>query len=47
VGPVCAVLGVLGFSFKAILVKLAHAWHPIDAPTLLTLRMLSRRRFSS
>jgi drug/metabolite transporter (DMT)-like permease len=34
------VLGVLGFSFKAILIKLAYAWHPIDAVTLLALRML-------
>jgi len=34
------VLGVLGFSFKAILIKLAYAWHPIDAITLLALRML-------
>jgi len=40
VGPLCAVLGVLGFSFKAILIKLAYAWHPVDALTLLTLRML-------
>ncbi len=40
VGPVCSVLGVLGFSFKAILIKLAYAWHPVDAVTLLTLRML-------
>ena len=40
VGPLCAVLGVLGFSFKAILIKLAYAWHPIDAVTLLALRML-------
>jgi hypothetical protein len=40
VGPLCAVLGVLGFSFKAILVKLAYAWHPVDAVTLLALRML-------
>ena len=40
VGPACAVLGVLGFSFKAILIKLAYAWHPIDAITLLALRML-------
>lgn len=40
VGPLCAVLGVLGFSFKAILVKLDYEWHPIDAVTLLTLRML-------
>ena len=34
------VLGVLGFSFKAILIKLAYAWHPVDAVTLLALRML-------
>jgi drug/metabolite transporter (DMT)-like permease len=34
------VLGVLGFSFKAILIKLAYAWHPIDAVTLLALRMI-------
>src|SRR5215470_10262430 len=40
IGPVCAVLGVFGFSFKAILIKLAYAWHPVDALTLLTLRML-------
>jgi len=40
IGPVCAVLGVLGFSFKAILIKLAYAWHPVDAVTLLALRML-------
>ncbi len=35
-----AVVGVLGFSFKAILIKLAYAWEPIDAVTLLTLRMI-------
>jgi drug/metabolite transporter (DMT)-like permease len=40
VGPLCAVLGVLGFSFKAILIKVAYQSHPIDAITLLTLRML-------
>jgi drug/metabolite transporter (DMT)-like permease len=40
IGPLCAVVGVLGFSFKAILIKLAYAWHPVDAITLLTLRML-------
>jgi drug/metabolite transporter (DMT)-like permease len=40
VGPVCAVLGVLGFPFKAILIKLAYAWHPVDAVTLLASRML-------
>ena len=39
IGPVFAVVGVLGFSFKAILIKLAYAWAPIDAVTLLTLRM--------
>ncbi len=31
---------MLGFSFKAILIKLAYAWHPVDAVTLLALRML-------
>jgi drug/metabolite transporter (DMT)-like permease len=40
VGPLCAVVGVLGFSFKAILIKLAYAWTSIDPVTLLTLRML-------
>jgi drug/metabolite transporter (DMT)-like permease len=40
VGPLCAIVGVLGFSFKAILIKLAYAWHPVDAVTLLALRML-------
>jgi drug/metabolite transporter (DMT)-like permease len=40
IGPACAVLGVLGFSFKAILIKLAYAWHPVDPVTLLALRML-------
>ena len=39
-GPACAVLGVLGFAFKAILIKLAYAWSAIDPVTLLTLRML-------
>lgn len=39
-GPLCAVLGVLGFSFKAILIKLAYAAYPVDAVTLLALRML-------
>jgi drug/metabolite transporter (DMT)-like permease len=39
-GPLCAVVGVLGFSFKAILIKLAYKMHPVDAATLLTLRML-------
>ena len=40
IGPLAAVIGVLGFSFKAILIKLAYAWEPIDAVTLLALRML-------
>jgi drug/metabolite transporter (DMT)-like permease len=40
VAPLFAVAGVLGFSFKAILIKLAYAWHPIDAVTLLAMRML-------
>ena len=35
-----AIAGTLGFSFKAILIKLAYAWHPADATTLLALRML-------
>lgn len=40
IGPALAVAGVLGFSFKAILIKLAYAWEPIDAVTLLALRMI-------
>ena len=40
IGPLCAVLGVLGFSFKAILIKLAYRGHPVDAVSLLALRML-------
>jgi drug/metabolite transporter (DMT)-like permease len=41
VGSVFAVIGVLGFSFKAILVKLGYQWHPpLDAVTFLTLRMI-------
>jgi drug/metabolite transporter (DMT)-like permease len=40
IGPLCAVVGVFGFSFKAILVKLAFKSYPIDALTLLTFRML-------
>jgi drug/metabolite transporter (DMT)-like permease len=39
-GPLAAVVGVLGFSFKAILIRLAYASEPIDAVTLLALRML-------
>jgi drug/metabolite transporter (DMT)-like permease len=40
IGPTLAIVGVLGFSFKAILIKLAYAWAPIDAVTLLALRMV-------
>lgn len=39
-GVLLAVVGVLGFSFKAVLVKLAYAAHPVDPVTLLALRML-------
>jgi drug/metabolite transporter (DMT)-like permease len=39
-GPALAVIGVLGFSFKAILVKLAYSMAPVDAVTLLALRMI-------
>jgi drug/metabolite transporter (DMT)-like permease len=39
-GALCAVVGVLGFSFKAILVKLAYASGPVDGTTLLMLRMM-------
>jgi drug/metabolite transporter (DMT)-like permease len=39
-GPLFAILGVLGFSFKAILIKLAYRWAPADPVALLTLRML-------
>ena len=39
-GPMFAVVGVLGFSFKAILVKLAYSLASVDAVTMLTLRML-------
>ena len=39
-GPLLAVLGVLGFSFKAILIKLAYASAPVDPVSLMTLRML-------
>ncbi len=38
--PLFAVFGVLGFSFKAILIKLAYQIDPVDAVTLLALRML-------
>ena len=40
-GALFAILGVLGFSFKAILVKLAYAWDPsMDPVTLLAMRMI-------
>jgi drug/metabolite transporter (DMT)-like permease len=39
-GPAFAVIGILGFSFKAILIKLAYSWAPIDAVALLALRMI-------
>lgn len=38
-GIALAVLAAFGFSFKAIFVKLAYAAAPVDAVTLLTLRM--------
>jgi drug/metabolite transporter (DMT)-like permease len=40
IGPLFAVVGVLGFSFKAILVKLAYLAHPVDPVTLLAWRMI-------
>lgn len=40
VGPAFAVVGVLGFAFKAIIIKIAYAWTPIDPLTLLALRMV-------
>ncbi len=39
-GVALAVLAALGFSFKAIFVKLAYATAPVDAVTLLSLRMM-------
>ena len=38
-GTVCVLLAAIGFSAKAILIKLAYAY-PVDAATLLTLRLL-------
>lgn len=38
-GGLYAVLAALGFSFKAIFVKLAYAAGPVDAITLLAMRM--------
>jgi len=40
IGPACAVLGVGGFSFKAILAKLVYQDPSVDVATLLALRML-------
>jgi drug/metabolite transporter (DMT)-like permease len=40
IGPLCAVLGVLGFSLKAIFIKLVYAGSHVDPVTLLALRML-------
>ncbi|MEO5765996.1 MAG: DMT family transporter [Casimicrobiaceae bacterium] len=40
IGPLCAVAGVLGFSMKAIFIKLVYASSTVDPVTLLTLRML-------
>jgi drug/metabolite transporter (DMT)-like permease len=40
IGPACAIVGTLGFSAKAILIKLAYAASTVDAITLLALRML-------
>jgi uncharacterized membrane protein len=39
-GIALAVLAALGFSFKAIFVKLAYAAAPVEAVTLLSLRMV-------
>ena len=38
-GTVCVLLAAIGFSAKAILIKLAYV-HPVDAATLLTMRLL-------
>ena len=38
-GALFALAGAIGFSFKAILIKLAYAQHPVDPLTLLTLRL--------
>ncbi len=40
IGPACAVVGVAGFSFKAIFVKLAFRDSTVDVSTLLALRMI-------
>jgi len=38
-GTLCVLIAAIGFSAKAILIKLAYV-HPVDAATLLTLRLL-------
>jgi drug/metabolite transporter (DMT)-like permease len=40
IGPLLAILAATGFSAKAIFIKLAYAAGPVDAVTLLTLRLL-------
>jgi drug/metabolite transporter (DMT)-like permease len=40
IGPLCAVVGVLGFSMKAIFIKLVYAGSTVDPVTLLALRMI-------
>jgi drug/metabolite transporter (DMT)-like permease len=39
-GTVCVLIAAACFSAKAVIIKLAYAAHPVDAATLLTLRML-------
>lgn len=39
-GTVCVLVAAACFSAKAVFIKLAYAAHPVDAATLLTLRML-------
>ncbi len=43
-GTLCALLAAIGFSAKAIFIKLAYAF-PVDAATLLTLRLLMAAPF--
>ena len=40
IGPLCAVAGVLGFSMKAIFIKLVYTGSSVDPVTLLALRMI-------
>src|SRR3954464_1038210 len=39
-GPLLVVFAATGFSFKAIFIKILYAEFPVDAETLLALRML-------